>query len=165
MSRNTHHRYRDHMGQDIDTNIVTYGDIGGWPSGTSLHTVLSGVAVRTTSVSVVIYGGVGVITTGSKATFEIPIDVEIVAARLVGDVIGSLTVDIRRSTWATFPPTASICGGNPPSFSGARTYQDTTLTGWTTALSAGDWLSVYVSSAATVTQATVSLTFQTPLGG
>jgi len=74
-------------------------------------------------------------------------------------VSGDIVVDIWKDSYADFPPVDadSITASTPPTLSSADKSQDTTLTGWTTALSAGDVLRFNVDSVATITQATLYL--------
>lgn len=64
---------------------------------------------------------------------------------------GSCVIDIWKDVIGSYPPTVgdSICGGNKPTISSGRTYQDATLTGWTRNISAGDVLRFHLDSTAT----------------
>lgn len=111
----------------------------------------------------VIDGQGAVIATGIKGYVPIPFDCQITEAILVGDVSGSIVVDIYRSTYSAFdPPTHpatadKITGSAPPTISGAKKSDDTTLTGWTTTLAAGDVLGFDVLSCLTIKLCTVFL--------
>lgn len=70
---------------------------------------------------------------------------------------GACVVDIQKAAFASYPPTTSICGGNKPTISGAKTLLDTTLTSWTTAISAGDVLLFKLDSTSTFTAIFISL--------
>ena len=78
---------------------------------------------------------------------------------MLADASGSIVVDVWKDTYANFPPTDadSITASAPPTISAATKSQDSTLTGWTTAIAAGSILRFNVDSAATVTRVTVSL--------
>jgi hypothetical protein len=89
---------------------------------------------------------------------EIPAGFAITKARLLADVSGSIVVDIKKATYSGLPTGASICASAKPTLSSAQKSEDTTLTGWTTAISAGDWLEFVVDSASTVKRVTLSLT-------
>lgn len=73
---------------------------------------------------------------------------------LLADQSGSVEVDIWKDVYANFPPTIgdSIVAAAPPTLSGAIKSEDSTLTGWTTALSAGDVLRFYLVSCADITK-------------
>ena len=75
----------------------------------------------------------------------------------MADISGSIIIDIKKSTYSGFPTTSSICASAKPTLSAAQKYQDATLTGWTTAITAGDILEYIVDSASTVTRVTLSL--------
>jgi hypothetical protein len=82
--------------------------------------------------------------------------------RLLADVSGSIVIDVRRDTYANYPPTGadSIAASAKPTLSAAVTNEDATLTGWTTAFSAGDVVGFNVDSASTVTQVTLTVEFE-----
>lgn len=61
---------------------------------------------------------------------------------------GSCVVDIWKTALGTFPPTSAntICGSSKPEISSGATYLDTTLTGWTVSISAGEMLRFHLES-------------------
>lgn len=107
----------------------------------------------------VIDGGGSAITTGVKGYLEVPFGCVIVAARMLADQSGSIVVDIWKQVYASFPPLVAqtITAAAPPTISATTKSQDTTLTGWTTTVTAGDILAFNVNSASTVTRVTVVL--------
>lgn len=64
---------------------------------------------------------------------------------------GACVVDIWKDTYANFPPTVadSICGASKPTITGGIKYEDSTLTGWTTSVTAGDVLVFHLQSVST----------------
>jgi hypothetical protein len=76
---------------------------------------------------------------------------------------GSCVVDIWKTPIGTYPPTSgkSICGGNYPTITSGVTLVDTSLSGWTTAVSAGDTIMFHLTSSSTFTYITIQLTFST----
>ena len=108
----------------------------------------------------IIDGGGSAITTGVKADLLIPYACTITAARLLADQSGSIVVDIWKDTYANFPPTVgdTVTASAKPTLSSAQKYEDTTLTGWTTALAAGDYLRFNVDSATSVQRVTLAIT-------
>ena len=114
----------------------------------------------TETINVIIDGGGSAITTGVKADLLIPYNCKITAARLLADQTGSIVVDIWKDTYANFPPAVgdTITASAKPTLSSATKYEDTTLTGWTVNLSAGDYLRFNVDSITTVTRVTLALT-------
>ena len=125
---------------------------------TGTGSVAASANTRTTGIVFIIDGGGAAITTGSKGYVEIPFACTITAARLQADQSGSIVVDIKKATYSGLPTTTSIAASAKPTLSTAQKNQDTTLTGWTTSITAGDWLEYVVDSATTVTRVTVSLT-------
>lgn len=109
-------------------------------------------------IEVVIGDGVTAMATGSKGYIEVPFACAIRAARLVADVSGSVVVDAKKATYSGLPTTASICASAKATLSSAQKSQDSTLTGWTTTIAAGDWLEFNVDSVATIRRVTLSLT-------
>lgn len=111
------------------------------------------------AIEFTIDGGGSAILTGVKGDIEIPFACTITAVRLFSDVSGSIVIDLWKDTYANFPPTAAdtITASAKPTLSSATKSENTTLTGWTTALAAGDVLRVNVDSATTVTRVTVSI--------
>ena len=98
------------------------------------------------------------LTTGSKGFWEVPYACTITANRLFANASGSLVVDVKKATYSGFPTTSSICASAKPTLSSAQKSQDSTLSGWTTALAAGDVLEFNVDSVTTIVRATLSLT-------
>jgi hypothetical protein len=111
------------------------------------------------ALTFVIDGGGSAITTGVKGDIEVPFACTITAARLFADQTGSIVVDIWKDTYANFPPVVgdSITASAKPTLSSAIKAQNTTLTGWTTSIAAGDVLRFNVDSITTCTRVTVSL--------
>lgn len=111
-------------------------------------------------VDVVFDGGVLVPTAGTKIRTRAKCAGTIVGVSLVGDVSGSAVVDIKKSTYASFPTTSSICASAKPTLSSAQKSEDTTLTGWTTTVAAGDVLEFVLDSVTSIKSLTVSLTIR-----
>lgn len=108
----------------------------------------------------VIDGGGSAISTGVKGDLTIPFDCTLTAARTLADQSGSIVIDVWKDTYANYPPVVgdSITASAKPTLSGAIKASDTTLTGWTTTVSAGDTLRFNVDSATTVQRVTLTLT-------
>jgi hypothetical protein len=120
--------------------------------------VVSGAApIRT--ITFIIDGGGATITTGVKGDLEIPFACTISRATLLADVSGSIVVDIWKDTYANYPPTNadSITASAKPTITSATKSQDSTLTGWTTTINAGDTLRFNVDSVTTIGRVTLSL--------
>lgn len=115
---------------------------------------------RTSAIIWTIDGGGSAITTGQKGYIEIPFACTITAARAFADQAGSIVVDVWNDTYANYPPTDadSITASAPITISATTKSQDTTLTGWDTAIEAGDVLGFNVDSVSTITRLTIVLT-------
>jgi hypothetical protein len=113
----------------------------------------------TRSIEVVIDGGGVAITTGTKLFIEVPFACTIERVTMLADVSGSIVVDIWKDTYAQYPPTVAdtITASAKPTISAAQKSQDATLTGWTTAIAAGDILGFNVDSVTSITRLTLSL--------
>lgn len=131
------------------TNWETYADAG---SGST----------RIEMIGMLIDGGGSAITTGVKGYLQIPYTATIQAVTLLADVSGSIVIDIWKDTYANYPPTVAdtITAAAKPTISAALKSQDTTLTGWTTAITADDVLGFNVDSASTVTKVSLILKVQ-----
>ena len=115
-------------------------------------------------IEFVIDGGGSVITTGVKGYIEVPFACTITRSTLLADQSGSIVVDVFKCTYAQFDAGSAhpvsgdkITASAPPTISSTTKAQDSTLTGWTTAISAGDILAFNVNSVTTVQRATISL--------
>lgn len=115
--------------------------------------------VMLSTITFVIDGGGSAITTGIKGDLEIPFNCTINRATALADQSGSIVVDIWKDSYTNYPATDadSITASAPVTISTATKSQDTTLSGWTTTITAGDILRFNVDSASTVTRVTISL--------
>ena len=132
---------------------------------TKAHSELTGIGKsdhhsNVITITFIIDGGGSAITVGQKGHLEVPFACTINQVTMLADVSGSIVVDIWKTTYALFPPADadSITASAPPTISAAQKSQDSILTGWTTAIAAGDILAFNVDSAATVTRVTLSIT-------
>lgn len=111
------------------------------------------------TITFIIDGGGSVITTGQKGHLEIPFACTINRVTMLADQSGSIIVDIWKRAYADFPPTdaQSITSSAVPTISGAVKSQDSTLTDWTTTITAGDILAFNVDSITDIQRVTISL--------
>ncbi len=147
--------------QAFSVNAITFGHANAELQTTfSIMRLDSGGTTLNRAVEFVIDGAGSVITAGVKGYVEIPFACRITAVRLLADVSGSIVVDIWKDTYANYPPVDadSITASAVPTISAAIKSLDTTLTGWTTSVAAGDIVAFNVDSATTLTRVTVSLT-------
>jgi hypothetical protein len=96
---------------------------------------------------------------GDQGDLTIPFACTITEWTLLADVSGSIVVDIWKDTYANYPPTVAdtITGSAKPTITAATKGQSSTLTGWTTTISAGDTLRFNVDSVTTIARITLSL--------
>lgn len=115
----------------------------------------------TGAVGITIDGQGQAISTGNKGYVYCPYAGTITAATLIADVSGSCVIDVWKAAYPTVPTVANtITASAKPTLSSAQVSQNTTLTGWTTSVSAGDVFGFNVDSASTVKRVTLTLTVQ-----
>jgi hypothetical protein len=119
-------------------------------------------AESTSSVNFLIDGSGSAITTGIKGDIRVPFACTITGAYLLADQTGSIVIDLWKDTYANFPPTVAgtITASAKPTISSATKDDDTTLSGWTTTVSAGDIIRVNVDSCTTIQRCLLVLTFK-----
>lgn len=148
------------------TIALSPGDVGWfYTDGTTdgLQQIGAGSAGGASAIEFIIGDGVNPIGTGIQGYIEVPFACDITAGTLLADQSGSIVVDVFKCTYAAFAPGThpvsadKITASAPLTISGAMKSQDSTLTGWTTHIDAGDILGFNVNSAATITRVTVSL--------
>lgn len=104
--------------------------------------------------------GVGIVpTTGIKHDLEIPFKCDINRVTLLAEIVGSFVLDIWKVAYASYPAAVanSITAAAKPTLASTIKYQDSSLTGWTTGISAGDCLRTNVDSVSVVTRVTAIL--------
>jgi len=144
----------------LDDEVVAIEtELGTSPSGDWSDIAAAIVDLATGTITFIIDGGGSAITTGQKGHLRIPFDCKIQRVTMLADQSGSIVVDIWKDTYANFPPTDgdSITASAPPTISTAQKSEDTTLTGWTKTISAGDILAFNVDSCSTIERVTISL--------
>lgn len=109
-------------------------------------------------------GGGSALTVGTKGYIRIPYSCTINSWDLVGVTSGSVQINVYKCTYSqwdggsTHPVVGdAITGSAIPSYSSATKNQSSTLTGWTTSLSAGDYLAFNVDSCTSVIWAALTL--------
>ncbi|KKM13587.1 hypothetical protein LCGC14_1714720 [marine sediment metagenome] len=146
-------------GQILD-NIGAPSDAGdALRKGTALTITEMPANMKLLTITFIIDGGGSAITTGEKGHLEIPFACTINQVTMLADQSGSIVVDIWKRVYADFPPTntQSITASAVPTVTTAVKSQDSTLTGWTTAIAAGDILAFNVDSVTDIQRLTISL--------
>ena len=121
---------------------------------------------RVGAVGFLLDGGGSVITPGVKGFVEVPFACTITAVTLLSTdaavTAGSIVVDLWKAAYASYPPTVAntITASATPTLASATKSHDATLTGWTTAIAAGDILGVSVTSVTALLRVALSLTVQ-----
>jgi hypothetical protein len=118
-----------------------------------------GSASFTDEVSVTFDGGGLVISSGKQARKTMRYSGTLVGWYLIGDQAGgSIVIDVWKDVWTNYPPTAAdtICGGSKPTLSSANKASGG-VSGWTTAITAGDVLLFNVDSVSGHTQVNLVL--------
>lgn len=130
------------------------------PTGTTGSTGPSPFA----DITFVMDGGGAALTTGVKGYIPVDFACTINEVTLLADQSGSITVDIWKCTYSAFdagsthPVVGDDITNGGEALATATKGQDSTLTGWTTSISAGDILAFHVKVAATnITRLTVAL--------
>lgn len=153
----------------IDTDIATHADIAAAHHAKTVNAseLTAGelpiarlpTRIKTLTITFIIDGGGSAITTGQKGHLRIPFACTISRVTMLADQSGSIVVDIWKDTYNNFPPTDadSIAASAVPTITTAQKSEDSTLTGWTTALSADDILAFNVDSCTTITRVIISL--------
>lgn len=126
------------------------------------------VQVRNTNdiiraIGVNIDGGSAVPSTGQKGYIYIPYACTIKAATMVADASGSAVIDVWKRAYSAGIPSVShtITASAKPTLSSAQKSQDTTLTGWTINVAAGDIIGWNLDSISTIKRVSLVLTVWT----
>jgi hypothetical protein len=148
--------YTDGSGDEQELALGTDGQVLKGTSATGAPAFEDDEA----GIEFMIDGGGSVISTGIAGWLAAPFACTIKAVRLLADQSGAIKVDIWKDTYANYPPTDadSITASAVPEIaaSGVKD-EDTTLTGWTTAVAKGDILYYNVDSVATIERCLVVL--------
>ena len=132
-----------------NVNVKWQTDVSG---NVSAYVAPASVTGTPAAIGIVIDGGGSTPATGSKGFTQVPYGCTITGWTMLADVSGSAQVTVKKSTYAGFPTTSSIVASAQPNLSSAQKNTSTTLTGWTTAITAGDVLEFNLDSATTVTR-------------
>lgn len=100
---------------------------------------------------------VSVAATGIQWIGHIPDGMTIQSWEMVADASGSVVLDLWVASAAIPEGTDKITGSAQPTLSSVQFASSSTLTGWTTGLTAGDILAINVDSASTATSVTLTL--------
>lgn len=96
---------------------------------------------------------------GTQLDFVCDFDATITEWRILADTSGDLEIDVWKATFASFPPSSgdSITASDKPTLSSAASASDTSLTGWTTSINAGDVIRLNIDSCSGISRACLVL--------
>lgn len=139
-----------------DTLVLERSTGSAWESYSSSGTTDG----KTRQIGITVDGGGAAITTGVKGYRSFSVAGTITKVRMLADQSGSVVIDIWKDTYANYPPTVAdtITASAKPTISSATKSEDSTLTGWTTSVNAGDVFGFNVDSASAITRVTLELT-------
>jgi len=102
-------------------------------------------------------------TAGAFQDFVVPLSCTITQVTMLGDPSGSAVLDLRKATFANYPPNAgnSICDTAKPTIVAGIKYQDNVLTGWNKSVLAGDIVRLVVESTSGFTRLSLSVDVET----
>jgi len=110
------------------------------------------------AAGITIGGGGDLPATGSKGFLQIPFAATIKSWTMLADAAGSSAqITVKKSTYSGFPTTTSIVAAAPPILTTAQKNTSSTLTGWTTAIAAGDVLEFVLDSRSVLTRLHLTL--------
>lgn len=140
---------------DSDKNMKVYGNITGDTISANSY-----VGLPSGSFGITIDGGGSAVTTGVKGYVEMPYAGTITSWTILADQSGSAVIDLWKTVYAGLPAEVgdSITASAKPTLSSSIKGQSSTLTGWTTAVAAGDIIAFNVVSASASTRITLSVT-------
>jgi hypothetical protein len=130
------------------------------PTGASITGPTGPTGGVTAAVGYTIVNGDDVIATGVIGTgIQVPFNCTINSVTLLAAQTGSIVIDIWKDTYANFPPTVadSICASAKPTITASNKSTDSTLTGWTQTVTAGDVLYFNVDSVTTIKNVVLTL--------
>lgn len=103
-------------------------------------------------------GGILAPTAGTKGYLVVPYNAIITGWFIMANTTGSCVWDVKKaSSISGIGSTTSIVASAPPTLSGTQAASSTTLTGWTTTITAGTLLEFDITSASGVTRVTLEL--------
>lgn len=110
------------------------------------------------ALGMIIDGGGSNIVAGHYGSIQVPCNCTIKAWTIVNNASGSVTIDVDVAAISGYSgPGSSITGGGAPAVSSAFAATSSSLSGWTTALTATQVIDFNVTGSPSVTRATISL--------
>lgn len=148
---------------DVNAPSPANGDLLVWDStpGEWVNSPPSAPTQKKRTVNVILGGTASVIAAGIKGDIRFPENGTINSVEMFADQTGSIVVDLWKDTYGNYPPVVgdSITASAKPTISAATKSTDSTLTGWTTSITAGDVIRINVDSVSAVKRVTLALTW------
>lgn len=144
---------------DLTGDVTTSGTVATTIANGAVTPTKQSTAGRIRQIGLTIGDGVNAISTGIYGDISVPFGCVITKVRLLADASGSIVVDIWKDTYTNYPPVVgdSITASAKPTITTATKSEDSTLTGWTTTITAGDTLRFNVDSVTTIKRLALSL--------
>jgi hypothetical protein len=154
------------IGELSDVNVATVsgGNVLTWDAGAS-EWIASGGVNESGQFTAVFDGGGVAPAAGAVCDIVAPHTGTLTSWEMLGNVSGSAVVKVGKDAAANFPPTFPtdlITASAPPTLTSAARAASSTLTGWTTSITAGDILRFEVVSASTLGRVTCVLHYSRP---
>ena len=118
---------------------------------------LATTADLTRTINYVIDSGSIAMIPGNKGSVTLDVSGTLEALVILSDQQGDLTVDIKKSTYSTFPTFTSIVGGVYPQMSNSRKVRDDNLNNWDKTIVAGNILTFDVIAVNNINRFLISL--------
>ena len=150
---------------DVNAPSPSDNDVLAWDTGTAMWVpVAPGAGSGDTSGQFIAGwdGGGSALTAGGAVDIVAPFTGTLTSWTMLPDVSGSAVVGIGTDTYAGYPTFTSIVASDAPTLTSATKATGSALTGWTTAVTAGDILRFTLSSASTVTRLLCVVAYSRP---
>lgn len=118
---------------------------------------LATTADLTRTINYVVDSGSFSMVSGNKGSVTIDVSGVLESLTILSDQQGDLTLDIKKSTYSTFPTFTSIVGGVYPQMTNARKVKDDVLNNWDTSIVAGNILTFDVIAVNNINRFLISL--------
>lgn len=143
------------VGYTVSGNQITFAEA---PCNVHFFGIaLANTADLTRTINYVVDNGSVPMSPGDKGCLTIDVTGVIESWVLVADKIGTLIVDIKKSTFEDYPNTVSICGNSKPQLQNQNKNTDDILSGWNTVINAGDILNYEVITGIGINKFSISL--------
>jgi hypothetical protein len=155
-----HGRFGDTMTNDNNPDLINIENLAG-TTGALRKTAANTWALDdgVTNLLFVKDNNSTAFSTGIAGDIHVPFACTITGVFLFSDQTGSIVLDLWKDTYANYPPLVgdSIVASAKPTIAASTKATDTTLTGWTTSVAAGDIIRVNIDSVSSITRFTLAI--------